>query len=264
MCGRYVIVSQAKEIENRFGVKVKNQIQKNYNVSAGQLAPVIASNKADEVQLMYFGFTPKWSKKRTFIINARAEGNYNKENNPEFNGAKGIINKPFFRGSIRSKRCLIIADAFIEGTTKEKLDKPYLVYLKDKKRPFAFAGIYDEWINPIDGKIINSFAIITCPPNMLMQKIPHHRMPVILDPLDYKYYLNLKTELSDITALLKPYDFKKMNAYPIDSGIKKVSSNNKEILQPKGDLLMEESAFEKKESIQLFGMGESPSRNRRP
>jgi putative SOS response-associated peptidase YedK len=262
MCGRYVIVSQAKQIEDKFGVKVKTQIQKNYNVSAGQLAPVISSNNSDEVQLMHFGFTPKWSKKRTFIINARAEGDHNKDNNPLYNGAKGILSKPFFRSSIRSKRCLVIADAFIEGTTKEKLDKPYLVYLKDKKRPFAFAGIYDEWINPSDGEIINSFAIITCPPNKLMQRIPHHRMPVIIESQNYSRYLNVGTDLSDITSLLKPYNSNLMNAYPIDSKIKKITTNSKEALKPIGDTIITEKTFEKTEEIKLFGMGESPSRNR--
>lgn len=263
MCSRYVIISQAKEIEKKFGVKVKTQIDKNYNISAGQLAPVIASDNLEETQMMYFGFTPKWSKKRTYVINARSEGDHNKENLTNYNGAKGIINKPFFRSSIRNKRCLVIADAFIEGTTKEKIDKPHLVYLRDKKRPFAFAGIYDEWIKEDDGEIFKSFAIITCPPNKLLQAIPHHRMPVIIKEENYSRYLNLESDLSDITSLLAPFDSTKMNAYPISSAIKRVNSNNKDLLKPIGSILLKETSFENSQSIQMFGMGESPSRNRK-
>ena len=68
--------------------------------------------------------------------------------------AKGIIVKPVFRNLIRSQRCLIIASAFITGPKDIGLDKPYLVYLQNKKRPFAMAGIYDTWLNDYSGQIV--------------------------------------------------------------------------------------------------------------
>ncbi len=85
-----------------------------------------------------------------------------------------------FRAPIRSKRCLILADGFIEGTTNEKLDKPHLVYDAENERLLAMAGIWDEWVNKETGEVHHSFAIITTPPNKLLQKIPHHRSPLIL------------------------------------------------------------------------------------
>tara|TARA_B110000046_G_scaffold57595_2_gene64331 strand:- start:11426 stop:11674 length:249 start_codon:yes stop_codon:yes gene_type:complete len=82
------------------------------------------------------------------------------------------------------------------------------VYLKDKKRPFAFEGVYDEWLDTTTGLAHHNFAIITCPPNQLMGKIEHHRMPVILPEEFYNEYLNLDATLSDINTLLQSYPVK--------------------------------------------------------
>lgn len=262
MCGRYVIVSKIETIETKFKVKSEVDFRPNYNIAAGQKAPIITSEKPDELQLYHFGFTPFWAEKPTYVINARAEGDHNKENDPNFHGAKGIIKKPFFRQAIRSKRCLIPADAFIEGTTNEKLDKPFLVYMEKKARPFALAGIYDEWVNKESGEIFPSFAIITCRPNSLMQKIPHHRMPVILDEAYYKEWLNPETPLADATDLLEPYDPRKMNAYPIDPAIKKVKTNNKEALKAIGEPLLRSEDFHIENSLELLGMGETRARGK--
>ena len=182
MCGRYAIVTKVRAIEKRFEVEAPAEFKfdPNVNVSAGNMAPVITGDKPNELQVFQFGFTPDWGKKQSYVINARSEGDFNKDNDDKYTGKMGIVRKPMFRKSIRSRRCLVVADCFIEGPEKEKLSKPYLVYLKDGKRPFAFAGIWDEWGNPSTGEIIQSFAIITTVSNGITKKIGHHRSPVIL------------------------------------------------------------------------------------
>lgn len=263
MCGRYVIISKVEVIEKKFNVRSEFDFEPNYNVLIGTKMPIITSLNPKVITGSHFGFTPNWAKKKSYIINARAEGDHNKENNPTFNGAKGILKKPFFRKAIRSQRCLVLADAFIEGTTEKKLDEPYLVYLKDKQRPFAFAGIYDEWLNAETGDLYPSFAIITCPPNQLMQKIKHHRMPVILDPEDYNRYLSLETPLSSITNLLHQYPANKMNAFKISTAIKNPKNNNKDLLTPVSEWVQKEEEIKITTQINLFGMSESPSKKRR-
>ena len=104
--------------------------------------------------------TGEWKQFETRWFNARSEGDKNKENDPKYKGRMGI-DKKSFKSQIRNKRCLVIADAFIEGTTTERLDKPFVVYLKNKVRPFAMAGIWDSWTDKETGEVINSFAIIT-------------------------------------------------------------------------------------------------------
>lgn len=265
MCGRYITVTKIKEIEKRFNVKVPQPelFRENVNISHGELAPVITDENPDEVQFLQFGFTPFWAKKQFYMVNARSEGDHNKENDPNYVGAKGIINKPMFRKSIRNKRCLVIADAFIEGPKKERLSKPYVIYMKDGKRPFALAGIWDEWVSQSTGEIINSFAIITTVSNDITQKIEHHRSPVILHKAQERLWLDNDLALNDVTAMLEPYPSEELNAYPISPDIKNPRANGIELLSPIGQRVYPEYDYEIYQEIKMFGMGETRSKERR-
>ncbi|MCK5846719.1 MAG: SOS response-associated peptidase [Bacteroidales bacterium] len=257
MCGRYVLVQKTEVIEKRFNVSVDNGFSwnANYNISPGTFAPVITSASPKKLQLMQFGLTPFWAKKQMYLFNARAEGDRNKENNPSFTGSKNIINKPSFRKPIRSQRCLVIADAFIEGSAKNGLKDPFLVYLRNKNRPFAFAGIYDIWQNPKTGEELASFSIITTTSNNLMRKIPHDRSPVILPRNLEAIWLNSQTPLTDITSMLCPYDSNLMNAYSISSNISSSKNNSKELINPLSKPLLYEDNISIKHSMHLQGMG---------
>ena len=96
MCGRYVTISKIKEVEKRFGVTAGSpgQYRINTNVSAGQSSPVITDAAPDQLDFFTFGFTPFWAKKRMYVLNARSEGDHNKDDDPAFIGAKGIISSP--------------------------------------------------------------------------------------------------------------------------------------------------------------------------
>ena len=257
MCGRYVLVQKVEVLEKRFNVNAPEgfDFKPNYNIAPGSYAPVITCENPRQMELFRFGLTPFWSKKAMMLINARAEGDHNQEDDPAYNGAKGIITKPSFRKPIRSHRCLVLADCFIEGTTKEKLSKPYVVYLKEGERPFAFAGIYDTWTNKETGEIIRSFAIVTTVANTLLQKIPHHRSPVILPRHLEQAWISDNIPLSDITAMLKPYPAEKMNAYPINPAIKNPRATGPQLLKPIGQRLVAEYDTRKSQDVRLQGMG---------
>lgn len=257
MCGRYILVQKVDILEKRFQVEAGPSFtwEPHFNISPGQLAPVITSEHPDKLQLFRFGMVPFWAKKDMFLINARSEGDHNQDNNPSYTGARGIINKSAFRKPIRSQRCLIPADAFIEGSTEEKLNKPYLVYLRNKMRPFAFAGIFDRWEHPVTGEWIHSFAIITTTANSLLQKIPHHRSPVILLPNQEKKWLRSDLSLSDVTAMLQPLPGQMMNAYPIAPAIKQPGFQSPDLIHPIGERLEPETEIVHHSELQLSGMG---------
>ena len=182
MCGRYVIVTKIKKIQKVFDVNVfnPNLYVPNYNVSHGNIVPIITQERPSQLDFYQFGFTPHWSKKQHYQINARSEGDRNKDDDPLYKGRRAIFDKPMFRESIRAKRCLVPVDCFIEGPKKEKLNKPYVVYVKDQ-RPFTLAGIYDEWVNQETGETIHSFAVITTGPNQLLTELV-----IIVRPLLYQ------------------------------------------------------------------------------
>lgn len=267
MCGRYVVVSNLRAIEKRFQLNSVPPdiltLTSQVNVSIGQYAPVVSSEFSDTLQLMQFGLTPFWAKKPTYFFNARSEGDHNKDNNPAYAGAMGIISKPAFRHTIRRKRCLVIADAFIEGPQKEKLNQPYVIYRRDGMRPFAMAGIWDAWTNKDTGEIINSFAIVTTTANALLQKIGHHRSPVILAQDNESLWLDVEAPLGDITALLRPYPADELNAYPISPAIKNPKAEGLELLLPTGQRLYPEYDYEIHQDFVLEGMGQTTARKRR-
>jgi putative SOS response-associated peptidase YedK len=188
---------------------------------------------------MQFGLTPFWAKKKMYLFNARAEGDGNENDDINYTGGKGIISKPAFRKPIREQRCLVIANAFMEGPKTEKLSKPYLCFLRNRES-FCMAGIYDTYVDKETGEETQSFAIITTVANELMQKIGHHRSPVILEQADENRWLH-SADLAEVTALLKPYPAYLMNAYPIDVAIKNQKNNAPEFLKPTGATLIKET-----------------------
>jgi putative SOS response-associated peptidase YedK len=243
MCGRYVVVQKWEELEKAFNTvpfSISENYIANYNTGPGSIAPVIILQEGKPTIVnMQFGLTPFWAKKKMYLFNARAEGDANENDDIHYTGGKGIISKPAFRKPIREQRCLVIANAFMEGPKTEKLSKPYLCYLRNRES-FCMAGIYDTYIDKETGEITQSFAIITTVANELMQKIGHHRSPVILEQADEMKWLQ-SADLAQVTALLKPYPAVLMNAYPIDAAIKNQKNNAPEFLKPVGDVLSKET-----------------------
>lgn len=252
-----MLVQKVEVLEKRFQAEATPEFvfEGSYNIAPGHMAPVIVGHHPHSIQLFRFGLTPFWSKKDMMLINARAEGDHNREDVASYKGARGIIEKPSFRKAIRSQRCLIPADAFIEGTITEKLGKPFLIYLRNKVRPFAMAGIWDIWRHPESGAEVLGFAIITTVGNELMQMLPHPRMPVILDQRDEAVWLNPEAPLYKITRLLNPMDSGLMNSYPISPAVKSPYASSSDLIKPTGNPLMTEVEVIAKRNIMLQGMG---------
>ena len=236
MCGNFFLIQSPDSLKFRFKVNIPGgiNIQPSYKISPGQKSPVITSDRPHEIQLYRFGLTPSWAQTQMTLINARSEGDNNPTDDPDFSGEMAIFNKPAFRKPIRSQRCLIPADAYIEGTTVEKLNKPFVVYLRNKVRPFAFAGIWDAWKNPVTEELIHSFAILTIFPNQLASSIPHHRMPVILPREEEERWLKDGLSNEEISSMMRPYPTDLMNAYPISPEIKKLRVHDVSSIQPIG------------------------------
>lgn len=102
----------------------------------------------------------------------------NQRNDPFYSGSPAIFLKPAFRKPLFTRRCVVIADAFVGWSAAGK--QPWLVYLRDRERPFGMAGLYDIWVHPVTKAEIPGFALITVPGNALFHKLPAHRMPVII------------------------------------------------------------------------------------
>jgi putative SOS response-associated peptidase YedK len=242
MCGRASVITPAVLLEKRFNAAFAEgvSLEENVNISAGNKIPVITGEKPNHIQMFTLGFTPHWAHKQTYMINARAEGSHNAENDSNYNGTAGIFQKPMFRHAIKSQRCLVLVDAFIEGPKQEKLNKPYLVYPNRDRGPFALAGIYDVWEHPLTKEQHHTVAIITSAANRLTQCIGHHRAPVVLSRAQEEKWLDKDLSVAELTSIMKPFDSKGFNAYPISQKIKSPEANGLELLKPTGDKIFKD------------------------
>jgi putative SOS response-associated peptidase YedK len=216
MCGRYTLITDLRKVAESFGVAPTLETQPRYNIAPTQNIVTILNDGSPHLDLMRWGLIPAWAKDESIgsrMINARAET---------------LTEKPSFRGLLRSRRCLVVADGFYEWRAEGKGKTPMYITLQDGQ-PFAFAGLWDLWKSP-DGEPVQSCTIITTEPNELMASI-HTRMPAILRPKAYEDWLN--PQLRDeqvLTHLLKPYPAELMQARPVSKLVNNPRNEGAELL----------------------------------
>lgn len=240
MCKKFVLASSLDKIESRFNLNQGSTavvIEKSYMVSCNDKTYTITCEKLHELTLSRFGFTPFWARRSMNLVNARAEGDKNPNNDPNYTGPNSIFLKPEFRKPVQTQRCLVIADAWYDWVDQQK---PYLFYLCNKDRPFAFAGIYDNWENPQTNENISSFAILTITANESLQKLGIVRMPVILNKSDEAKWIKQDQPLSYYLKRIRQIPDDKINGYPISPDVLNSGINCPELLKQIGSKIKEE------------------------
>jgi putative SOS response-associated peptidase YedK len=217
MCGRYTVISPAPKLAKRFNAKESASPAPNFNAAPSQALPIITNSAPDQIQLVSWGLVPSWSRDPASgpkPINARAET---------------LAEKPSFRQLLSRKRCLVLADSFYEWQVTERGKIPHRILLKNEE-PFAFAGLWDEWLDRGTGELHPTFTIITTEPNELMAKL-HNRMPVILPGPDAeRAWLADDLGPSQHQQLLVPYDAGLMQEYAITTRVNSPAHNDAEVL----------------------------------
>ena len=265
MCGRFVQIVDIDLFIKRFGVNrpAGQSLNSNFNVAPGDLAYVVTNDKPTELQTFQFGLTPSWAKKPMYLINARAEGDLNPQNQMEYSGEMGIVRKPSFRTAIRSQRCLVIANAFYEGPAKEKLSKPYLIRRNDEE-VFSFAGIWDTWVNDKTGEISNTFSVITTVANEATEKIGHPRSPVILNKKDEKRWLDMDLPVEKVLELLKPFPGNLLKTEAVSVQVKDPKNKSRDLIIPIDENKVTEYDITVKKDLRLEGMGSGKRKQEPP
>ena len=211
MCGRYTITEDPSELGKlvRFISKVID-FKPRYNLAPRAQAPVLVwENGQPVLKPMRWGLIPSWSKDETIgdkLTNARADT---------------IAEKASYRRPFQKQRCLIPADGFYEWQTTPTGKQPFRFTLKDGGF-FCMAGLWEKWVRPpvmdelnLDdtepsaGQLVETFTIITTEPNPMVAAV-HNRMPVILGPEHYQWWLEPKFEPEFLKTLLRSYPAEEM------------------------------------------------------
>ena len=217
MCGRYTFIAPAPAAEQRFGATFAEPAPSTYNAAPSQRLPVVTNAAPGQIQLLRWGLVPGWSKDPAAgprPINARAET---------------LAEKPSFRQLLGRRRCLVLADSFFEWQATPAGKVPHRILLRDEQ-PFAFAGLWDEWLDRGTGELHPTFTIITTAPNALMARI-HNRMPVILSTRAAEQaWLDDDRGPAAHQLLLTPYDAAAMREYVITPRVNSPANNDPEVL----------------------------------
>lgn len=222
MCGRFSLGGSAATLASHFNVQESVARIPRYNIAPTQevLTVVQPRGSARQTRRMRWGLIPAWAKDPAIgnqLINARAET---------------VAVKPAFRVPLRERRCLILTDGFYEWTSQGRPKQPWFIRMQDGC-PFAFAGLWDRWVDPV-GRGIESCTIITTSPNDLIRQF-HHRMPVILPPAEYDLWLEVERyDVNRILPLLKPYPSETMTAYPVSLLVNSPSNDSTACQSPAG------------------------------
>ena len=221
MCGRFTLTVDPAELQEQFeNYNFPPKYAPRFNVAPTQPVLAIPNDGENTADFFVWGLIPMWAKDPGIgsrLINARGET---------------LAEKPAFRGSLKYKRCLILADGFYEWKSAEvrKSKTPYFIHMKDHK-PFAFAGLWDSWNSP-DGSLVKSCTIITTEPNELVSLV-HNRMPVILHPRDYAKWLDTSPQTPDqLKPLIKPFPTEEMTAYPVSTLVNKTENDTAQLVVP--------------------------------
>jgi putative SOS response-associated peptidase YedK len=202
MCGRFTLKASAKNLADLFQLTVVAEIAPRYNIPPS--AQVLAVRERPETSrrelvCLRWGLIPSWADDpATGLINARSES---------------AAEKSAFREAFRRRRCLVPADGFYEWKKTDSTKEPYYICLADG-RPFAFAGLWESWLDRV-GKPIESCAILTTNANEVVRPL-HDRMPVILDERDYGSWLDPHQDKPEaLQTLMRPYSGSDLIAYQV-------------------------------------------------
>ena len=191
-----------------------------YNVAPQSTQPVVRLN-ADtgkpEFTLMRWGLVPYWAKDPKIgytTINARAEE---------------VATKPLFRDALKSRRCLVPADAFYEWQKLGAKAKKAFAFGLRSGEPYAFAALWERW-KPKEGEPVETFTILTTDPNELAEPV-HDRMPVILEPQNYARWMKSGDPTHLPVDLLRPLPAEKMRSWPVNERVGNVRNDDPELLK---------------------------------
>ncbi|KKK39749.1 hypothetical protein WQ57_00150 [Mesobacillus campisalis] len=219
MCGRFSLFEDVEQLMQQFGFEFAGEWDPRFNVAPSQQVLAVAPGKdgGRKGAMLRWGLIPFWAEDEKIgykMINARAET---------------IEQKASFKGPLKKRRCLILADGFYEWKRIGKDKQPFRFMMKDEQ-PFAFAGLWETWKNGREP--IHSCTIITTEANALVEDV-HDRMPVILGKDQQQIWLDPSVEEPALLKpLLVPYDAGEMKAYEISTLVNSPKNDTRDVALP--------------------------------
>ena len=229
MCGRVVTASGPEELSEYLGADVVVDVLDgpDYNVAPSRQLPLAWTSDEGDRRFLgtaKWGLVPSWAKDPAIgerMFSARAET---------------VAEKPSFRAAFRHRRCLVVVDGFYEWGPAERLvstrntggratRQPWYVHRVDGS-PLVLAGLWEH------GKGLRTCSIITVPANNDLAPV-HHRMPAVLEPVDWDGWLDDgDPDRLDLESLLAPADDGTLARHTVHCRVNSARNKGLELIEP--------------------------------
>jgi putative SOS response-associated peptidase YedK len=233
MCGRYAITTVPEALRALFAYLEQPNFPPRYNVAPTQPVPIVRMVEGKrQFALVRWGLIPSWVKDPrgfTLLINARGES---------------AAEKPAFRNAMKRRRCLFPADGFYEWKRDGERKQPYFVRLKSGQ-PMAFAGLWESWMGP-NGEEQETAAIVTTPASPSISFI-HDRMPVIVSPEAFDFWLDPNVDAEMASTVIRPAPDAQLEFFPVSSAVNRTANDSPQLLEPLREPEMAEVALAPKQ-----------------
>lgn len=243
MCGRFAVTTdpallaeKIKVIDEATGTSERAS-EPNYNVAPTTTVATVVSRHSEpddeptrRVRLMRWGLVPPWVKagpdggpdsKGPLLINARSDK---------------VATSPAFRGSAKSKRCLVPMDGWYEwrpnpedGAGKKTAKTPFFMHREDGE-PLFMAGLWSVWKTDKEADPLLSCTIITTDAVGELAGV-HDRMPLILAERDWDAWLNPDSPL-DTELLAQVPDVRGIELREVSRLVNSIRNNGPQLLEP--------------------------------
>jgi putative SOS response-associated peptidase YedK len=217
VCGRFAFFSPHDTLIDAFGDIPGLEFSPRYNIAPSQdIAVVVSTDEQSPTATQYrWGLIPAWAKDPAIgnrMINARAET---------------LAEKPSFRQAYSRRRCLILTNGFYEWQKLPEGKQPLFISRPDN-RPFALAGLWDQWESS-SGERVLSCTIVTTAANHFMQAL-HHRMPVCLEGVSLNTWLDSTAPREQLdTVILGPQPMA-LQAWPVSRRVNNPANDAEDLI----------------------------------
>lgn len=212
MCGRFTLTAAEHVILDLFEIQTLPPQTARYNVAPTQdVLAVRTGEDAREAAMLRWGLIPHWAKDKAIgsrMINARAET---------------VAEKPAYREAFAQRRCLVVADGFIEWQRQGKKKQPFHIRLRSGL-PFGFAGLWDRWRDE-DGQWLQTCTVLTTEPNDLVAPV-HDRMPVIVPQNAHERWLDPSSDRGSLKELFAPFPSDLMESVAVSTRVNSVAHDD--------------------------------------
>jgi putative SOS response-associated peptidase YedK len=224
MCGRYTLDVSGDALARHVGLDSAPDVSR-FNIAPSQEVPVVrvpSLNASKRISELQWGLVPFWADDTSFghnLINARSET---------------ASEKPSFRDAFAKRRCVVPASGFYEWHEPEGdgPKQPYYIHPADEPI-FGFAGLWERWTDDSTGERLESFTILTGEPNDRVADI-HDRMPVVLSPDDYDFWMDPaikdQSALQELVDRVHPVD--RLDAHPVDTRVNNPDYDAPDCIEP--------------------------------